>query len=159
MAQHAGLLVDHEAADRVRDGRHDVNREAAVGPLLDRSASRAGAIDNLGEGSVRRIAVEFVRIDDEPGSPPAAGDLLDETVLRPVIGLYDDLLVALVEDAREMSVELGVVDELAFPPSCRRRRHRPAVELVHSGRRDGAESEGEVEAVAVAPQVRANGQA
>src|SRR5438552_16389540 len=103
--------------------------------------------------------LEVVRIDHVPGLSAATGDLLDEAVLRPVVGVYGDLLAALVEDPGELSVELCVVDELVLAPSRRRRRHRSAVELVHSRCRVGAARTADCEAVALTPRVRANRQA
>src|SRR6185437_2571735 len=73
LVEHTGPLVDHETADRVGDRGRDVNRNATVVALLDGPAGRAGALDNLGDCSVRRLTPEVARIDDEPGSPAAAG--------------------------------------------------------------------------------------
>src|SRR5438067_13811787 len=103
--------------------------------------------------------LEVVRIDHVPGLSAATCDLLDEAVLRPVVGVYGDLFAALVEDPGELSVELCVVDELVLAPLRRRRRHRSAVELVHSGCRVGTARKAEGEAVTFTPRVRANRQA
>src|SRR6266536_357201 len=91
-------------------------------------------------------------------SPAAAGDLLDEAVLRPVVILHGDPLSAVVEDPGEMPVELRVVDELLLPPPRRRRRHRPPIELVHPRRRCSPGGKSELETVALTPRIRAHGQ-
>jgi len=51
-----------------------------------------------------------------------------------------------------------VVDELGFAPLGGRRRHRAAIELVHSGCGGRARGEPDVEAVSVAPGIGAEGE-
>src|SRR6185436_20745519 len=111
VTEHARPLIDHEAADRVRHCGHDVYGKAAVVSLLDRSARRPRARDDLGDCPVRRLFAKDARRHDEPCPPTAPGDLLNETVLRPVVRFDWELIPALVEDLREMPIELGVVDK------------------------------------------------
>ena len=61
---------------------------------------------------------------------------LDEVVLRPRDFAFEELVAALVEDAREAPVQLCAGDELVVAKI--RVGHVAAVELVQSGRRGGA---------------------
>src|SRR5262249_9488599 len=145
---------DCEPADGVRDSGNHVDGHRAV-TVLDGPAGPSNSLDRVGDRPVRGLTAEIFTIDDVPGTPTAARDLLDEAVIGPVVRVVGNPAALLVENGCEAAVDLRVVDEFSLAPACRRGRHRPAVELAYAGGRRGAGCAAKIEAVALAPSVRA----
>src|SRR5262249_16151385 len=153
-----GRFAVGEPADGVRDSGNHVDGHRAV-TVLDGPAGPSNSLDRVGDRPVRGLTAEIFTIDDVPGAPTAARDLLDEAVIGPVVRVVGNPAALLGENGCEAAVDLRVVDEFSLAPACRRGRHRPAIELAYAGGRRGAGCAAEVEAVALAPWVRAQRQA
>src|SRR5262249_61861912 len=106
--------------------------------VLHGPAGPSNSLDRVGDRPVRGLTAEIFTIDDVPGTPTAARDLLDEAVIGPVVRVVGNPAALLVENGCEAAVDLRVVDEFSLAPACRRGRHRPGGDNADASRRRSA---------------------
>src|SRR5947207_8229497 len=143
-----GTLVDADAALGMGDRGGDV--EAQLG------AVRLDGPARLAQGDHARV-VAMVGRDDEPRrAARLTGNRLREVALVPRRWAGEELLALLVQEAGLAVPELGEPYVVLLLDLGRRRRHRPAVELLEVAGDLCPSRMREVEAVSLAPRVRAH---
>src|SRR5947207_1084309 len=143
-----GTLVDADAALGMGDRGGDV--EAQLG------AVRLDGPARLAQGDHARV-VAMVGRDDEPRrAARLTGNRLREVAFVPRRRAGEELLALLVQEAGLAVPELGEPYVVLLLDLGRRRRHRPAVELLEVAGDLCPSRMREVEALALAPRVRAH---